>query len=53
MYDVTPYQVLGVARTATAKQIRTSYYAHVKIRHPDKDTDPSANAMVSITITKT
>jgi curved DNA-binding protein CbpA len=42
MYDVSPYEVLGVARTATAKEIRQAYIAHLKINHPNKDTDPSA-----------
>jgi curved DNA-binding protein CbpA len=49
MYDVSPYEVLGVARTATLKEIRYAYLAHCKIIHPDKNTDPSAVPMVSIT----
>jgi curved DNA-binding protein CbpA len=48
MYDVSPYEVLGVARTATLKEIRYAYLAYCRIMHPDKNTDASAVELVSI-----
>jgi hypothetical protein len=55
MYDVTPYEVLRVARTATAKEIMNAtakeimnvWLAKCQMSHPDKDSDDSAVAMVS------
>jgi curved DNA-binding protein CbpA len=49
MYDVTPYEVLGVPRTAAAKQIRTAWLVLSRTNHPDKDTNVSAVAIVSVT----
>jgi hypothetical protein len=42
-----PYSVLGVARTATADEIRHAYYALVKRWHPDICKESNAAAMIA------
>ena len=39
-----PYEVLGVAPTATDEAVKTAYRKAARLYHPDKNPDPSAAA---------
>jgi hypothetical protein len=54
--DIQPYQkrdalgyykLLNLTPDATAAEIRKSFYAFAKVYHPDKNTSPEAEVVVS------
>jgi curved DNA-binding protein CbpA len=41
--DFNPYEILGLSRTASDKEIRQEYKKLAKYWHPDKNSEPNAH----------